>query len=137
MLELANVRSSLASLMNLASDIQDIKQDIGELKTSMGQYSAQIKKLDERLVSVEKTQNEIPALKAKIAALEDNLNDRDQWMRLNNVEIKGVPMKNNENLIDIAMKIGNKIMYYLLNNGLKAVLNHVIIVYCTHSLRTN
>lgn len=54
--------------------------------------------LDEGLKTVEKTQHEVHQLRAHISRLKDDLNSNHQRLRLNNVEIKGVPLKDKENL---------------------------------------
>ncbi|KAL4716017.1 hypothetical protein ACJJTC_003806 [Scirpophaga incertulas] len=73
-------------------------------------FSEKIEKLEKRVHTIETAQKEIPALKDRIKYLED-FNDKNQWLRSNNIEIKGVPMKDRENLLEIVTSIGNKIIY--------------------------
>jgi hypothetical protein len=35
------------------------------------------------------------------------MQERDQWARANNVEIRGIPFKNTENLYEVARKVGD------------------------------
>ncbi|CAG9137815.1 unnamed protein product [Plutella xylostella] len=49
------------------------------------------------------------ALQSSVDSLQLEQNDKDQWSRLNNVEIKGVPIKNNENLFKIVESLGEHI----------------------------
>ncbi|KAL4707987.1 hypothetical protein ACJJTC_010603 [Scirpophaga incertulas] len=100
--------SELSAVELRASEVKEIKEEIADLK---GRFSEKIEKLDKRVHTIETTLKEIPALKDRITSLEEDLNDKNQWLRSNNVEIKGVPMKDRENLLEIVTSIGNKIMY--------------------------
>ncbi|XP_026330609.1 uncharacterized protein LOC113238100 [Hyposmocoma kahamanoa] len=109
MIEITNVKLTLAPLMEVMADIKSIKTDINNLRSNVDQFTSKLNSLDERLKTVEKGQNEVCQLKAQISKLEEDLNSNNQWMRRNNVEIKGVPLKDRENLFDIVSKIGAKI----------------------------
>lgn len=104
------LKSTLAPLINVVAGINEIKTELKGLNTSVSQFSAKIQDLEERVGKIESAQEEICQLKTRIVALEDDLNEKNQWMRLNNVEIKGVPLKDRENLLDIVSKLGTKIM---------------------------
>ncbi|XP_063384735.1 uncharacterized protein LOC134670846 [Cydia fagiglandana] len=119
--ELNKVNGSLAVLSTVASDIKEIRSDISDLRATVNQYATDIKNLDERLTKVEEAHKELPALKSRLLELEECVSDTDQWLRLNNVEIKGVPQKNHENLFDIVSKIGSKIMCPLANPAINFV----------------
>lgn len=60
-------------------------------------------------------------MKQTISQLREQIDEQDQWQRLNNTEIKGVPMKNNENLFEILAKIGQKIMFPITKNNINFV----------------
>lgn len=111
MQELVKIKLTMASISNTVAGIDAIKSDIGDLKHSMGDFSSKLLGLEERVQVIEKSQTEVLQLKDRIASLENDLNEKSQWARLNNVEIKGVPLKDKENLFDIVTKIGAKIMY--------------------------
>lgn len=51
-----------------------------------------------------------------ISKLKEDLNNNNQWLRLNNVKIMGVALKNKENLFEIVSKIDetqHKLIYLL------------------------
>lgn len=60
-------------------------------------------------MKVEVAQEDVTQLKATISNLEAELQDTEQWLQSNNIEIKGVPLKENENLFHIIAKIGEKV----------------------------
>lgn len=62
-------------------------------------------------------------MKQTISQLREQIDEQDQWQRLNNTEIKGVPMKNNENLFEILAKIGQKIMFPITKNNINFVVH--------------
>ncbi|XP_050677273.1 uncharacterized protein LOC126973973 [Leptidea sinapis] len=111
MQELRNIKRTVDSVSNIVAGIESIKSDVSELKTSMGQFTLKFQGLEERIHVIEQAQAEVLKLSDRILTMESDLNDKNQWMRLNNVEIKGVPMKDRENLFEIINKIGNKIQY--------------------------
>lgn len=111
MYEIAQLNLKLSPLVGLAEDVRSIKDNLHELKTKYAATSAQVIKLEQRMETVEKQQELVSSLSARIVDLESALNDNDQWLRANNVEIQGVPMKPNENLFDVISKIGHKICF--------------------------
>lgn len=50
---------------------------------------------------MEALQDKIISLSNELTLIKNNLANRDQWYRLNNIEIKGIPIKKNENLFII------------------------------------
>lgn len=111
MQELANIQLTLVPLSSVMNDIKEIKDELACMKASFGEYSAGFLQLERRVQQVEKSQEDVAALGTRLDQLESDLNERNQWLRMNNVEIKGVPMKDHENLFDLVSKIGNKISY--------------------------
>lgn len=109
--EFNKLNSKLSPLLSLVDEIRGIKSDISDLKRSSSTVPTQFKAMDERLSKVERRLDEAEALKVQVAKLERSLNDKEQWLRSNNAEIKGVPQKHGENLLDIVAKIGSKISY--------------------------
>ncbi|KAG7301493.1 hypothetical protein JYU34_014459 [Plutella xylostella] len=75
--------------------------------SSIKDFNDTVTSLSSRLKIVEDRTNLIPVLEKKIIELDNELNQREQWLRANNVEIKGIPLKNNENLYDIAFKLAD------------------------------
>ncbi|CAG9093145.1 unnamed protein product [Plutella xylostella] len=112
--ELQLISKKLAPLATLVEEVKTIRSDIDGLMVSVENAHSSIKdfndtvtSLSSRLKIVEDRTNLIPVLEKKIIELDNELNQREQWLRANNVEIKGIPLKNNENLYDIAFKLAD------------------------------
>lgn len=73
------------------------------------QLSDLTKSLEKRVSQVEESCGSVQAVQANIDKINLNPLEKEQWARANNIEIKGVPLKKDENLYDIAQKIGNTI----------------------------
>ncbi|KAL0820086.1 hypothetical protein ABMA28_006031 [Loxostege sticticalis] len=117
--QLNKIMSQLAPLASLVEDVKLIKCDLGDLKESLGMahdlitnFTDKIKIIEDKVEEMKKSADEIPALRAEVTRLSQELQDRDQWARANNVEIRGVPLKKNENLFDIVEKIGHLCNFY-------------------------
>lgn len=115
---LHDINLKLAPLDQIISDMKDLKKGFAELKTaisttnnSIAEFSKKITEMEARLCQVEGTKTDVITLQHKIEKLEVELNVRDQWSRMSNVEIKGIPLTKNENLYDIIASIGSKIDY--------------------------
>ncbi|XP_050667237.1 uncharacterized protein LOC126966964 [Leptidea sinapis] len=109
MQELTSINLKLAPLSSLVADMQVVKKELSDLKASASEYSKKISSLEANIARVEKDQECLQPLKVLVTKLEEELADKDQWLRSNNVEIKGVPITDKENLFDVVNKIGNKI----------------------------
>lgn len=116
--QMLSIITQLTPLRSLEEDIRTIKSDISELKESLLFAHDAIKAFSDRFAVIESELNqlhkqveEVPKLKAEIVKLCSEKNERDQWLRMNNVEIKGVPVKNNENLFDLVGQVGSVLGY--------------------------
>lgn len=112
--QLDKIMTQLSPLTTLVEDVKSIKSDIASLKNSLEyaherleNFSSTVQALETKVATAEKLTGEIPVLQAEIARLNSELHERDQWARANNVEIRGIPLLKNENLYEIAQKIGN------------------------------
>lgn len=111
--QLNKIVMQLAPLASLVEDIKTIKADISDLKEShemahqlLATLSDSVQAIESRVNKVEKVVHEVPAMQTEIIRLQQELENRDQWSRANNVEIRGIPQTNNEDLYGIAQKIG-------------------------------
>lgn len=102
----------------LVEDIRSIKTELTELKTSCDYSSDKLDEFSSRLVPVktkaselERLQETVNLLKADLLKTQLELASNEQRSRLNNVEIKGVPLKKDENLFSIVDAISSKIKY--------------------------
>lgn len=116
--ELREMKQKLAGLPALIEEVKLVRTELAVVQSSCDFTTA---KLDECFARVSNLESSIPALTdmqqgynsmcAEVSRLKDELSARDQWSRLNNIEIKGVPFRKQENLFDIVEKLAGVIDY--------------------------
>jgi hypothetical protein len=118
MLELKSMQRHLASMPVLVKDVKAIKSEIDELKKACDFNSSLLDDHTKRLDGAEAKLLELSSLGSTIQSLNKELDtvksdsiSKDQWQRLNNVEIKGVPLKQNEDLFKILDHIALTVGY--------------------------
>lgn len=128
MVKLNQMEVHLACLPGLVKDVKDIKLELAEVKNSCESNSANLTKCTLRLDEVEKKIPDLEANNVKInslsqqlAQLKSEITNRDQWYRLNNLEVKGVPLKNNENLFTIMKHIGEIVGFPIQSNSINYI----------------
>lgn len=116
--QLYELKSQLTSLPTLINDVKSIKQEVTDLKLSceftcnkVDEFASKLDKIDKRILELEKLKDELCTTKTALTKLQNEHANRDQWTRLNNVEIKGVPLKKDENLFNIVGAISKRISY--------------------------
>ncbi|XP_026746204.1 uncharacterized protein LOC113507545 [Trichoplusia ni] len=116
--EIRDMKLQLAGLPTLIEDIRLIRGEITDLKLSFNQANIKIDEFSARVVELESKASNFMKLEEKVIALQSDLTSMklelasyEQRSRLNNVEIKGVPVKKQENLFTIVDAIGRKINY--------------------------
>ncbi|XP_022819316.1 uncharacterized protein LOC111362541 [Spodoptera litura] len=116
--EIRELRQQLSSLPTLVSSIKSIKEELIELKKSFEFSSGRLDDFDARLVELEVKASEfdnlrdtVSSLQAEVVSTRSDFCSFDHRTRLNNVEIKGVPVKKNENLFSVLDAISSKINY--------------------------
>ncbi|KAH9643383.1 hypothetical protein HF086_015497 [Spodoptera exigua] len=117
--EIRALSEKLAPLEGLKDEILAMKSEFADLKSSLSkefndavkEFSVKIINMEQRIVLVENMQDQVNQLQSRLEKLEEESDKQDQWSRMSNVEIKGVPQGKNENLFDILSKIGAKIKY--------------------------
>ncbi|XP_060802291.1 uncharacterized protein LOC132904449 [Amyelois transitella] len=126
--QLEKIMSQLTPLASLVEDVKTIKNEIGGLKDSLEMAHDQIKSfvdkvnsLEIKIDEVQKVADEVPVLKAEIQRLNQELGERDQWARSNNVEIRGIPLKNSENLYEIVQKVATLCNYPIKNDDINYI----------------
>lgn len=90
----------------LAKDVDALREEVAAMKESLSMFND--------LYETMKTQNaqlakENKNLKTENVQLSKRLGDLEQYTRLNNVEVKGVPCTKGEDCLAIVQEIGNKI----------------------------
>lgn len=122
--EIRALSLKFAALENMKEEIIALRNEFAEFKTTMtNQYSevmrevtGKLNDMELRIVKVEKVQDQVEQLQARLVTLEEDNNNKDQWSRMNNIEVKGVPQTGNENLFEIIAKIGAKVNYPVSKN---------------------
>lgn len=119
MTSLKAIQADIADLKTVKSDIADLKvlkPEVAELKTSVEfvqntvqDLSNRVSVINDEVQAMLKAKNDVSLLTQKLERIETTMQEADQRTRLNNIEIKGVPVSQTENLMDIVSKIGNLI----------------------------
>lgn len=102
---IAGLNTRLEQLPTLVKEIKDIKDRFQQFEIGM---TAKIEALDSRITELETRKiddEDYPQLQSKLTQLSVNLASKEQRERFNNVEIKGIPMKKNENLLALVCKL--------------------------------
>lgn len=118
--EVRDLKSQLAGMPSLLQDVKSIKDELVDLRSScefMGSriedFSTRIADVESRVSKVDKMQESINCLENTVTDLKQQLSAADQRSRLNNVEIKGVPLKKDENLFSIVEAISKVLDFNL------------------------
>lgn len=114
--EICSLKRQLEGLPTLIEEVRNIKSEIADIKSTCEYNSACISDQNTKMFDLDKRVSEIQAVQLaldlankEIAELKTESADRDQKLRLNNIEIKGLVEKKNENLYDIVDAISKKI----------------------------
>lgn len=120
--EFRELRESLER--DIRKDIRDIKNSLSFINESYEQMKTSVNRVElengELRTSVEKLEKERDALRAEVKQHEVRLLQNEQHMRCYNVEVKGVPMKQDEDVMEITNKIANTIEMPLDNGDIEA-----------------
>lgn len=115
MKEIREIKRQLIGVPSLLEDVKSIKNELTELKAScdflgsrMDIFSTKITDIETRVSKVENLQPTIGVLEKEVAELKAQVSAADQRSRLNNVEIKGVPVRKDENLFSIVEAISKE-----------------------------
>lgn len=90
------------SLTFISSQFEEFKIENAELKKVLGTVSTEIKCLKEENRTLREN---LDAVSSRVKVLEDENIKQQQWVRLQNIEITGIPEAKEENTIDIVQKI--------------------------------
>lgn len=114
--EIRDIKQQLSELPTLTEEIKSVKLEVAELKLSCEYSSAKVDDFEKRMTAMDREfanrkelQADLDATKELLSSLQTEQTSRDQWSRSNNVEIKGVPIKNRENLFTIVENIAKAI----------------------------
>ncbi|CAG4993238.1 unnamed protein product [Parnassius apollo] len=106
--EIRDIKSRVNSIPELLEDVKTIKCELEELKDACNENNKRLNEFDAIIATMEENVSEINHIKDKLAITRvyfDRIHHeillKEQWSRLNNIEIKGVPIKTGENLFQI------------------------------------
>lgn len=115
LMEVRDIKLSLHKLPMLFEDVKTIKGEIQELKASCEFTSVKLEDFTNKLAKAETSIKEFElkqaSLEVALGVIQSQAISTEQRSRLNNVEIKGVPQKKDENLFQIIDKISAKVGY--------------------------
>lgn len=121
--ELRGIKQQLLCLPNLVSDVNSLKTELKEVKESceftgnkLDDCSSRLTEVERKLPELEAVHEKVQLLSNELSCLRGELARNDQALRLNNIEIKGVPLKKNENLFSILENIGAVVGYQVDKN---------------------
>lgn len=110
---LPELNASIQSIKAELSDLKTIKTEMSDIKTCLefvdhkiGALSDKICSMEKDILHLQKSKHDVDHLQLRVEKIEQQLKDNDQRSRLNNIEIKGVPVSQSENLFSIVAKIG-------------------------------
>lgn len=109
--KLAPLDSLMKDFKSLAGNFKELKTSVSEANKNIKEMTGRFKDIEDRLKSLESSKKDITDLQIRVEKMESELSSRDQWSRMNNVEVKGIPEAKNENLLEVILSIGNQIDY--------------------------
>lgn len=107
-----NVRSiqiDISELKTLKDEMPDFKKSLDHVHATVDELTDKLTDVEQEIQSLQKTKEDITRLQQRLEKIETTLHENDQRLRLNNVEIKGVPVTSSENLFTIVSKICTKV----------------------------
>ncbi|KOB76444.1 Zinc finger DNA binding protein [Operophtera brumata] len=116
--EVRDMRRQLIGLPTLIEDVKSIKDELKDLKSScdfmngrLDDFTTRVADMEKRVIGMEQFQDTVASLESEISSLHAQLSVSEQRTRLNNVEIKGIPLKKDENLFSIVEAISTATSY--------------------------
>lgn len=107
--DLKTMKTDIAEMKLLKPEMENVKVSLEFMQGSVETLNIRILEISKEVQGLLKIKDKFQVLQERFEQLESNMRDFDQRSRLNNIEIKGVPVSNTENLFDIVAKIGNHI----------------------------
>ncbi|XP_048001363.1 uncharacterized protein LOC125238118 [Leguminivora glycinivorella] len=105
---LKEIKEFRADFSLLKVDLQFCKESISNINTKLDEFEPRLSDTEDRINIVEgktslisKLQTDLNSAKMVITTLQQENEAREQYSRINNVEISGLPFKKGENLISV------------------------------------
>ncbi|CAB3224580.1 unnamed protein product [Arctia plantaginis] len=153
--EIRAISTKLAPLEGLKEEIMTLKSEFSDLRSSLTkefndtvkEFSVKLNKMKQRIGHMEKVQDQVDRLQSRMDNLEEESDKKDQWSRMNNTEIKGIPQAKNENLFEIVSKLGEKINYKITKQQINFItrvpslqndhLKPIVVNFCNRYVKEN
>lgn len=103
------VQTELAELKTIRQELSDVKSSFESFGLEIKALTGKVSILEEEIETMKITKEEVTNLQDRLLKLEYQQSENEQRSRMNNIEIKGVPMSNGEDLFAIIVKIGDAI----------------------------
>lgn len=100
------IKTELSELKTIKTEMSDIKTSVEFVDHKLDTLSDKIGDIEKEILHLQKTKHDVDNLQLRVQKLEQQLKDNEQRSRLNNIEIKGVPVSQSENLFNIMANIG-------------------------------
>lgn len=98
-------------LAGLRTSIDDTNTQLKEFNSKIGEIEQRLEKVEKAQTQVEEIQSQVELMNTRMEKIENESHSSEQWARMNNIEIKGIPQVHNENLFDILFKIASNIQF--------------------------
>ncbi|KAJ2937543.1 hypothetical protein O0L34_g19052 [Tuta absoluta] len=119
MAEVKALSAKVKLLESLPQDLKELKEQFIFLQDavkianeSIAEFADKVKKIEDRMTQLENAKkDQANALQIRLDKIENDMNEREQWSRMSNIEIKGIKPSTNENLFNVVIALGKHIQY--------------------------
>ncbi|CAG5005083.1 unnamed protein product [Parnassius apollo] len=105
------IQADLSDLKVMKSEMMEFKNSLNHVQTSVEGLTNKLTEIDREIQPLQKTKDDVVCVEHRLEKLEAAVRENQRRSRLNNIEIKGVPVTSSENLFTIISNIGSKIGY--------------------------
>ena len=116
--QLGGIKNETKEISSIKETVEGMKHQMISINEKMSQLTTEVGELKE---DVEKCKTESEHIHYENAKLKTRLNDLEQYSRINNVIIKGIPYMANENLRTTVAKIATHLKININNNDIQVV----------------
>ncbi|CAF4919083.1 unnamed protein product [Pieris macdunnoughi] len=103
------IQAELVEFRTIREEFSDMKASIEFVHNTVEALTLKVSTLEQEIDSLVKTKGDLLTLQDRVNNLEELQNHNEQRLRMNNIEIKGVPESSAENLFNILDKLGTAI----------------------------
>jgi hypothetical protein len=126
--EIRDMKRQIANLCAVVDEFKELKREVSELKASseftsgkLDEYEVKFTDIERKISEVSKLQHVVMSTQNAVAQLTANVEAAEQWARQSNVEVRGVPLKKDENLFSIVEGVGKTTGYPIMKSQLNYI----------------